>query len=225
MTTSNTKLSRETATHSDVSAWYLNGSLSEDDARWARDFLEASEQGREELQFDQGIEHELRAEMAEIPANLGWETLLGKVRADSASTRHSTQPAVAPSTRSRFGGLLDKLFSPAMGMAMAAIVAVQAVTIATLYPGATGEDTVNYRSPATVQQVPAIRAIFAKEMTEARMREVLVESNLRIVDGPTPYGEYVLYSHDGDLEAVAEELKSQGVLAHYSLDQILSPAQ
>ncbi len=224
MTTSITKLSRETATHSDVSAWYLNGSLSEEDQLWAKEFLETSEQGREELQFDKDIEQELRAEQAEIPADLGWETLLRKARADSSAARQSTHKVAVPESRGWFSGILEKLFSPAMGMAMAAIVAVQAVTIVTMYPG-TGEDTVNYRSPGVVQHVPAVRAIFVKEMTESRMRAVLIENNLRIVDGPTPYGEYVLYSNDGNLEVIAEKLKSQGALDHYSLDKILSPVQ
>lgn len=197
MATSPTNISRETATHSDVSAWYHNGTMDESDQAWAKEFLEANEQGREELAFDQSVEQELRAEMAEIPANLGWEKLLTKARTQSAAQRESTQPA--PQKPGLVASWFDKIFSPTMGMAMAAVIALQAVAIGLIYPTDAGNNTVDYRSPATVVQVPAVRAIFAKAMTEAKIREVLVENNLRIVDGPTPFGEYVLFSLDQDL--------------------------
>jgi len=222
MTTSPTNISRETATLSDVSAWYHNGSLSEADQAWAKEFLESDEQGREELAFDQDIEQELRAEMAEIPANLGWEKLLTKARTKSAAQRQSTQPVQREP--SRLATWFDKIFSPTMGMAMAAVIAIQAVAIGLIYP-TDATNTVDYRSPAAVQKVPAIRAIFAKSMTEVKMREVLVENNLRIVDGPTPFGEYVLFSGDEDLAQIADKLKSEGVLDHFTLDQIASPSQ
>ncbi len=209
-----TPIERDPSRLEDALPWYLNGTLGEEDRQWVESQLAGSE---EALAFDREIEAELQARAREIPADIGWSSLLARVRADGAPAR--AVPEAEPET---FGRRVSRFFaqwlSPRVGMAMAVLIAVQTVGIGVLVNDRAGHETVTYRSGGQVAPVAVIRALFPEELTERRMREALSDAGLTIVDGPTPLGEYFLRGPEAELESLARRLEAQGVLASWSLD-------
>jgi hypothetical protein len=118
--------------------------------------------------------------------------------------------------------LVAPLMSPQVGMAMAVLVAVQAIAIGVLVGERQGSgDTVEYRSGSQAAPVPAIRALLNESVTEKVLREALTANGARIVEGPNPLGEYWIVTGERDPEGVANALRTAGVIASYVIDQRL----
>src|SRR5690606_17805491 len=161
--------------------------------------------------------------VAQVPADIGWSALLQKVRADAAGATVAgpARAGAGESWLQRLGRWLSPGMSPRLGMAMAVLVAVQAVAIGVLVgERRTGDtDTVEYRSGAGAAPVPAIRALFNESITEKALREALATNGATIVDGPNPLGEYWIVTGDRDPDAVARSLREAGVIATFVIDQ------
>src|SRR5690606_6024049 len=131
----------------------------------------------------------------EVPADVGWAELIRKVREDAAPEPAAARRrgAVAPAGgtwRDRIARLVSPLMSPQLGMAMAALVVVQAVVIGALVGRESGgPDTVEYRSGAGVTEIVAIRALINETVTEKTLREALRANDATIIDGPDPLGQ------------------------------------
>lgn len=195
--------------------WYENGSLSADDHAWVEAQLADDPAAGKALAFDRQIAETLSAQADELPADIGWNNLMQRVRADAA-------PAAATAAE-RSGGLMDWLMSlltPRVGMAMAVLLAVQTIGLGLLVNDrAADHGTVEYRSVGGVAPHPVIRAVFADDLTNEQMRDTLLDQGLVIVDGPNQLGEYQLMATQADLASLAEQLKTAGVLSRYAIDQ------
>jgi len=221
-----TPVDRDTARLREALPWYSNGTLDDADRAWVDEALAAGGPGlRDELEFDRQLAEAFDQRLAEVPADIGWARLLQQVRLDAS-------PAAATARRRTGGGAraqdswLQRLsrsagLSPRLGMAMAVLVAVQAVAIGILVGerGAGGSDTVEYRSGTGAPPVTAIRALFNDSVTERTLREALAANDATIIDGPNPLGEYWIAPGKGDAEAVARSLRDAGVIATYVIDQ------
>jgi|GEM_PF-5209322 len=209
-----TEIERDPAKLDQAMPWYVNDTLSEDDRQWVEEQLELQSRA---TNLDSGISAALENRAAEVPANIAWDGLLAKVREDQQSVRPAVEPEKeqqGPITR-----FFDSILSPRMGMAMAALLAVQTLTIGYLANENSGqEDTVRYRSMSNAQPVTVIRAVFAKSATTEAIRDGLYNRGLDIVEGPNQFGEYKLYSKDVSLEQAAQELKDNGLIERFVLD-------
>lgn len=216
-----TPIERDPERLNEILPWYLNGSLSEDDRTWVEAQIGRDARAAADLRFDEATRSALQARADELPADLGWEKLLGRVRTDSAQASTRGEPSRAALSRQanvrRDGGWLARLFSPRLGMALAVLLAVQTVGIGLLWRDE-GADTAEYRSGAALAPSPVLRAMVADGVTEQRLRAALAQQGLRIVDGPTQMGEYLLFGGDADLERAGAALKNEGILVAWSLD-------
>jgi len=220
-----TPLERDPARVGEALPWYANGTLDAEDRAWVEQALATDDPSlRRDLSFDRGIADAFEQQLSEVPADVGWSELLRKVKADAARQVAATpaaQTAAGESWLQRLGRLLSAGPSPRLGMAMAVLVAVQAVAIGILVGErqAGGPDTVEYRAGPGARPVTAIRALFNESITEKSLRDALATNGATIVDGPNPLGEYWLVTGAADPEAVARALREAGVIATYVIDQ------
>ncbi len=219
-----TPLERDSARLREALPWYVNGTLDADDRAWVEQALAADDPlVRQDLSFDRQLADAFEQRLSEVPADVGWSELLQKVRADAARQVAAAPARVAAgeSWLQRLGRLFSVGPSPRLGMAMAVLVAVQAVALGILVGerGAGGPDTVEYRTGAGARPVTAIRALFNETITEKALRDALAANGASIVDGPNPLGEYWIVTGATDPEAVARTLRDAGVIATYVIDQ------
>lgn len=234
-----TPIERDPARLHEVLPWYVNGTLADEDRSWVEQQLAAkNEQAATDLRvqfdLDRSLAAALERKVAQVPADIGWSSLLQRVRTDAmpdaarkeaaAGTAQGTGPIGGGSGANwmqRLGSLLAPLMSPQLGMGLAVLVAVQAVTIGLLLGGREGGDvdTVEYRTGGDVAPVAAIRALLSETITEKTLREALSTNGATIVDGPNPLGEYWIVVGQGDPEAVAAALRDAGVIASHVIDQ------
>ena len=80
-------LNRDTTTLAEATPWYLNDTLSDADRAWFEAELARDERLANALKFDQQIAATLDQRANEVPADLGWDRLLRRVRADEAHHR------------------------------------------------------------------------------------------------------------------------------------------
>lgn len=226
-----TPIERDPARLRDALPWYLNGTLEESDRAWVERMLAADAgEAPAELDFDRGLAQAFERRLAEVPADIGWAALLKQVRSETpvaAAARSGVGAgggagggaASEDSWPRRLMRLLSLDLSPRLGMAMAVLVAVQAVAIGILVSDRGGPDAVEYRSGAGARPVAAIRALLNESITEKVLREALSANGAIIVDGPNPLGEYWIVTATGDPETVARTLRDAGVIASYVIDQ------
>jgi hypothetical protein len=209
-----TEIERDPAKLDKAMPWYVNGTLSAQDREWVEEQLEAQSRG---TNLDSGISAALENRAKEVPANIAWDGLIAKVRADQQSERPVTQPVKeqqGPITR-----FFDSILSPRLGMAMAALLAVQTLTIGYLANENTAQKNASpYRSISEAAQIKIVRVVFAESASIAQIRDDLYDSGLVIVDGPNQFGEYSLHSKDVNLEQAAQALTDKGLIERFVLD-------
>lgn len=209
-----TEIERDPAKLDKAMPWYVNGTLSAADRQWVEEQL--AQQARD-TNLDSGIRVALENRANEVPANIAWDGLLAKVRADQQTER----PAVK-SEKDNKGAItrfFESVLSPRMGMAMAALLAVQTLTIGYLANDRSGqEDAVRYRSVSDAKPVPVIRAVFAKTATTESIRIGLYDRGLVIIDGPNQFGEYFIYGKDAKLKQTAQQLSENGLIERFVID-------
>lgn len=234
-----TPIERDPAKLREVLPWYVNGTLGAEDRAWVEQMLAAEEQQaatdlRTQLDLDRSLTAAFERKVAQVPVDIGWSSLLQRVRADAmpdvaGRTAAAGTPAGAGTASSsgsglswmqRLARLLARVMSPQLGMGLAVLVAVQAVALVLVAGGRDGVgDTVEYRSSGDGAPVAAIRALLNESITEKTLREALSANGARIVDGPNPLGEYWIVPGQRNAEEVAVALRDAGVIASYVIDQ------
>ncbi|MFK7965306.1 MAG: hypothetical protein AB8C46_15190 [Burkholderiaceae bacterium] len=212
-TTPRSPLNRDTDSLAEATPWYLNDTLTDEDRAWLEQEMENDAGLANAVKFDEQIAASLQARAEEVPANIGWEKLLKRARADQAAPVAVQQSGIGD----KIGSFFNSLFSPRMGAVMAALVVVQAGVISYLSDG--GPAPAEYRSVGTIAPKPVIRAILTESVTEKQLRSSLAANGVSIVAGPTQLGEYLLTAPKGsDLKVVGGELEQAGVVTSFSLD-------
>lgn len=214
--TRHSPLDRDEAALSEQTPWYLNETLSDEDRRWFEARLADDDRLASALEFDRRIALTLEQRAAEVPADLGWDKLLRRVRAERTETTPAA-PARPAGLWARFADRLSGLFTPAVGTAMAAVLVAQTVAIGFLVERE--PSGAEYRSVGGVHPTPVIRAIVEESVTEKQLRTALQSQGATIVAGPSQLGEYLLRVEAGaDRETVGKALQGEGILVSFSLD-------
>lgn len=232
-----TPIERDPARLEEVLPWYFNGTLDQADRAWVEQMLADDGQDlqraglRRQLAFDSHLTDAFEEKLAQVPADIGWDGLLQRTRTDVESAAAAPLAAPAAGRRmdrgdvdgswlQRLARLLAPMMSPQLGMAMAVLVAVQAIAIGVLIGDRqSGADTVEYRSGTGAEPVAAIRALINENVTEKVLRQALTANGASIVQGPNPLGEYWIVTEQRDPEVVAQALRDAGVVASYVLDR------
>lgn len=171
--------------------WYVKGRLDpEDHAR-----VEAHIAACVECAADLELEQRLASEVADLSldADDGWTRLRGRMVADR------TAPGRAPSRRLRQAAAWSAL---AASLSLAALLAV--MTYRSL-------EAPSYRTlgaPAAGRP-GSLMVVFRPEAREADLRRILVEAHVRLADGPTAGGAYVLRAAPAEQAAALAALRRQ----------------
>jgi hypothetical protein len=64
----------------DLAPWYVNGTASAADRAWVDGYVRSHPEARAELEWYASLEHEIRADAPEVPADAGLERLVNRVR-------------------------------------------------------------------------------------------------------------------------------------------------
>lgn len=207
--------------------WYVNGTLMNGDRTWMDEFVRLHPEAASELRMQQMLQATLHEEAAAIPAHIGFDTLMQRVRQERRA-------AAAPGPLARLNDTLGRFFggfqlTPALATAFAVIV-VQAGVIGTLMLGSgtqEGELAPEYarmrsiEAPATVLEGPFLKINFNPDARESDLRFALVSVGGTLVSGPSQLGDYFVKVPAARIEAVSSQLQSSGLVESIEVVQSL----
>ncbi|CAN7417374.1 zf-HC2 domain-containing protein [Phenylobacterium sp. LjRoot225] len=171
--------------------WYVKGRLDPDDHARVEAHLAACAECAAELELEQA----LASEVADLPvdADDGWTRLRDRMVADRTASRRPTSGRL---------GRAATWSALAASLCLAALLAV--MTFRSLE--APRYQTLGAR-PAG--EAGSLMVVFRPEAREADLRRILVEAHLRLVDGPTAGGAYVLRAPPAERDAALAALRRQ----------------
>ena len=178
-----------------VLPWYVNGTLQADEAAAVEAHLAECEECRADLDAEMSLARRIASLSQD--ADRGWTALRDRLEARAAPRRLGLWRSA--------GAVLQRPVP--VGWAMVALAASFAV-VATLFW------TTDWRSGATYHALSATPAsseanvivIFKPTTTERALRQALVRSRARLVDGPTATDAYVLHVAPEQRSAALAEL-------------------
>lgn len=180
--------------------WYVNGSLDAHEVGLVEAHLEQCTECQTELRSERA----LGSQMASLPMDveLGWAVLRQKV---NAAPR---QQPMAP--------LLQVLRRPiSVGWALAAQIAAAAVILAAdlpayLSPNGFSSERPTYQALGSTSAAPTgnLIVLFRPDASERGMRDMLVQTGARVVDGPTASGAYVLQVADENRATALKQFRA-----------------
>lgn len=158
--------------------WYVNGTLSEDEAAMVRRYVQDNEPAAADIEVLRHVRDAVKAEQYGAPGELGLRRLKAAIREESG--------------RAAGGGAPGRWWRPAMAAALVLIV-VQAGLLVDAWRGG---DVYQPAGVATERAVIQLR--FDPGATEAGIRELLDELDIEIVAGPSSVGVYRVAPVDRD---------------------------
>ncbi len=191
--------------------WYVNDTLDGPELDLVTRHLERCAPCRLDLARERRLAHALRtSEELAFPAERGLAKLHARLDAGEQPTRDG----------GRRGGPLERLRAiwaglsgPGRWVLAAQLVVVLTLGVALLQPPEPPDPAApgTYRTLSSVSEVPTsgaqrFRIVFEDSSSEADVRALLLATEARIVDGPTPFGVYTLESLDA--EETLETLRS-----------------
>lgn len=187
----------------DLLPWFAAGSLSEADAQRVTDWLaqhgDADPQVRAELDwlrqtFDQA---KSSVHLQLPPADQGLDTLMRRVRSESAAAPQRAAPAVpsAP-VRTPWLALWNWLRhpTPVRGLALAGLALAQAAVIVVLLqrPPDTGQMPLSDPRLPSLRDGVLLQVTFVPSATEVQIRTALRQAQATLVAGPGTLGVYTV---------------------------------
>lgn len=173
--------------------WYADGTLEPDEHALVEAHIAECADCRADLESDRS----LRLQIADMSTGLerGWAAMREKI--DAAPQQ---RPARA----------VPFLRRPiAVGWALAAQLVAATLILAMMLPASrpTAEPAYHVLGSDPTAVSGNIIVLFKPDTTEGDMRAALVQTNARLVDGPTASGAYVLHVPEGNRPAVLERLR------------------
>lgn len=187
----------------ELAPWYVNGSLSAADRTWVDNYLAEFPEARAELAWFASLQTRIKESLPEVPANIGLDKVMRRIRADQPSASESIGARIA----AFFGGFALK---PAMSMALAAVVLVQGGVIVGLMKDDASEIRANKALPVT--DAPLVKVNFAPDAKESDIRMLLVSIQGTLAGGPGQLGDYYVRVPAGKEKAAADKLKSIAIV-------------
>lgn len=197
----------------ELAPWYVNGSLSAADRTWVDNYLAAHPEARAELAWFQSLQSRIREAVPEIPATIGLNRAMARVRADQ------------PTLMARLGAFVASLsMKPAMSMALGAVVLIQGGVIAGLVKNA-HDEAVDMRAmnAQTVEEGPLVKVNFSPDAKESDIRMLLVSVQGTLAGGPGQLGDYYVRVPAGKEAAAAAKLKGTAIVQAVELAPGIPP--
>jgi hypothetical protein len=194
----------------DLLPFYVNGTLSENDLVWFRDYMRRTPELRSQVEFQQAVGESLKqrveASVRDVPTDLGLDGVMARIRVDRRAVRQSSwQRFLRWLLGSDPAG--PWRLAPALVLALA-VIGVQGLLLMQRQPPSYAE----VRSPApALADGPLLRVNFKPDARETDIRLKLVEVRALIVAGPTRLGDYYLKTAPTRLAVVKQALDRSGL--------------
>lgn len=153
----------------DLLAFYVNGTLTDNEQREVEAHIATCERCQQELVLLRTMRDVSRQQSSEFPREFAWQRLKRDLKRESVSS--------TPKSKT--------WWQPAVGIAAAVIIAVQAVTIINLNDEVDTYTQAGYQHGGVVVQIK-----INPQATEAQLRELLLDIDAEIVAGPSANGLY-----------------------------------
>lgn len=150
--------------------WYVNGTLSEEEAAMVRRHVQDNEQAAVDIEVLRRVRDAVKSEQYGAPGELGLRRLKAAIRDDTG--------------RAAGGGAPGRWWRPAMAAALVLIV-VQGGLLVDAWRGGDG-----YRPAGVATERAVIQLRFEPGATEEGIRGLLNELDVEIVAGPSSVGVY-----------------------------------
>ena len=203
--------------------WYLNGSLSEEENKKVEEFLTEHPSSNEEIETYNlirsavGKADEMIAEEASPQFAAMEESIMQRIDSPSELS-HSVETEAKESIMDKISRLLPSFTFPAMNpVPIAAILLIQFALIIGLITKLYFEEADQYTTLSGSESVeitgPKIIVAFENTASEKDIRDILLDINAKIIDGPKANGIYILAIDDSGnnvvVENVIEKLRSK----------------
>ncbi|MGB0128612.1 MAG: hypothetical protein WBP72_13320 [Rhodocyclaceae bacterium] len=190
----------------ELMSWYVTGQIDEQDRAWVEQLIREDAQAHAQWQWHQRLQENLHAQVDALPAEVGLDRLMARVRADQASRSWLSRLV---ETWGRFAS------RPALAIATALVLA-QAGVIGVLLtrdqPVADFGQTRELPASGPVVMEPVLRVSFKPEATERDMRLLLVQISGRVIDGPTQLGDYLVWVPEEQIDAARRQLEGSAIV-------------
>ena len=179
--------------------WYINNTLDEEENRMVAEALEKDDELKKEYELLKSISTAIKAEKVQTPGEMGFARLKRSMKA-TEQPKDIPQRTSSHVTRWKFAAIAASLLL----VAQASFMLNQT-------------DEQQYYRPLGSENIQqgSILITFAPNVTESQIRNVLLESQAVIIDGPSAAGIYRVRSSAQDKESTINKLKSyKDVISH-----------
>ena len=170
--------------------FYVNGTLNSADRDWIDSYLREHPLASNEMHWLRAVQRATQEEAVPVSSEVGLERAMQRIRAGRAAA----SPALASSWMERLRDGLSRLVAPTMikpALASAlAVVALQAVIIASMVSERDETSDVRGKPGSVVEQGPYVKVNFKPDATEADIRMLLIDVQASIASGPGQLGDY-----------------------------------
>jgi len=191
--------------------FYVNGTIDPTDREWVDAYLREHPKSAAELQWYRSLQDTMQRDTPAVPAEIGLDKVMARIRAERAPARAATQPTLGERVRGWLAALAPQpLLRPALAGALAVVV-VQGVVIANL---ASHDDTSEIRAvqKAPVDPGPFLKVNFKADAREADIRMLLVEINGSLAGGPGQLGDWYVRIPEARITAAASAVKASPIV-------------
>ena len=179
--------------------WYINDSLDKEENRMVAEALEKDNDLKQEYELLKSISAAMRAEEIQTPGEMGFARLKRSMK-ETDQSKDIPQQTGSNVTRWKFAAIAASLLL---------VVQVSFMLNQT--------DEQQYYQPLGSEDKlqDSIMITFVPNATESQIREVLIESQTVIIDGPSAAGIYRVRSSAQDKNTTIEKLKSyKNIISH-----------
>jgi hypothetical protein len=215
--------------------FYANGTLPEAERARVEAWLQASPEGRAELQWYRSLQARLREDVTAVASSeeTGLERALRRIRTEGPAPQGARCTAAAAQTSSsgeRLRGWLASLvpqpvLRPALAVAVA-VVAVQAAVIGQMSRGG-AEATSELRAlrASAAEQGPYLKLNFKADAREVDIRLLLVRLQGSLAAGPRQLGDYYVRVPARALAEAEQAARASGIVEGVAVVDGLPPRE
>lgn len=206
-------------------ASYINGTLDEDQRALLKARIESDPSVKAEYDFLVALRNGVRTCMQPVPADLGLERVLKRIR----DKGRQAQPIVphTPQPVSAWERFTSWLFQPSLSYALAASVFLAQLGVIGLLVNQSAPEYSELRtqSSAPAPVGPFIRVSLKPEAKEEDIRFLLIAVGASIVGGPTQLGDYYLFVPADRTDWAAQQLRQSPIADKVGVIATLPPAK
>jgi hypothetical protein len=206
----------------ELSAFYVNGTLGDDDRAFVERWLREHPSAEVELRWARSLQQRLQEDVAAVSSEVGLERTMQRIRAErpKAAAPAALVSLASPWQRAR-DWLASLLPQPMRGPVLAgalAVVALQGVVIASLM--SERDDWDSLRGPKAsvmAESGPYLKVNFKADAREAEIRLLLIGVQGSLAAGPGQLGDYYVRIPKAQLAAATAQLQASAVVEGVSV--------